>query len=94
MAANFPSTCESNHRAAAPHSPVIAGCLRCVQTGWARRSASVGGCGWIVASHSPGDAGAADAEPSGCIATGKQHNKAVRVPLGTLLVLPLSEEQH
>ena len=40
-----------------------------------------------------GNAGAADAEPSGCIATGKQLNKAAG-PLGTLLEPLLTWEQH
>lgn len=52
------------------------------------------GAGWMGCSHcSLGDAGAADAEPRACIATGKQHNKAAG-PLGMLLELLLSWEQH
>lgn len=71
------------------HSPVITGCLRCVQTGSAHHFASMGGMWTDCSLCSLGDAGATDAEPSGCIATGKQLNKATG-PLGTLLELLLS----
>lgn len=50
-----------------------------------------GGGGWIVTLCSLSDAGAADNEPSGRMATGKQHNRAAGSP-GTLLELLLSSE--
>lgn len=73
--------------------PVITGCLRCVQAASAHQCASFrgGGGGWIVTLCSLSDAGAADNEPSGRMATGKQHNRAAGSP-GTLLELLLSSE--